>query len=165
MGEIKNIQWQVFSKHAKIAFKEKNVHIRPINNDAFIESFINCTGVLCGAGFETPAEALYLKKKLMVIPMKGQYEQQCNAAALKTMHVPVIKSLKKKQLDKIKAWTKDKQTITVNYPDTTQRIINMLIKKHGTADNKKPAELGGGIYSVKKLKEKSLGKILNQLGD
>jgi len=40
------------------------------------------TGVFCGAGFETPAEAMFLKKKLMVIPMKGQYEQQCNAAAL-----------------------------------------------------------------------------------
>ena len=62
LGEIKNIQWQVFSKHTKKEYKEKNVYIRPINNEAFIESFINCTGVLCGAGFETPAEALYLKK-------------------------------------------------------------------------------------------------------
>ena len=97
--------------------------------------------------------------------MKGQYEQQCNAAALKTMNVPVIKSLKKKHLDKIIAWTQNKQLITVNYPDTTQRIVDMVIKKHGTADNKKTAELGEAIYSVKKLKEKSLGKILNQLAE
>ncbi len=165
LSEIKDIQWQVFSKHTKKEFKEKNIHIRPINNDAFIESFITCTGVLCGAGFETPAEALYLKKKLMVIPMKGQYEQQCNAAALKTMTVPVIKSLKKKYLDIIKAWTRDKQVITVNYPYTTQRIINMVIKKHGNTAKEQPAELGDGIYSVKKLKEKSLGKILNQLAE
>ena len=165
LGEIKNIQWQVFSKHTKKEYKEKNVHIRPINNEAFIESFITCTGVLCGAGFETPAEALYLKKKLMVIPMKGQYEQQCNAAALQTMSVPVIKSLKKKHLDTIKGWTTTSQQITVNYPDTTQRIINMIIKRHGNADNKKPAELGEGIFSIKKLKEKSLGKILNQLAE
>lgn len=165
LGEIKNIQWQVFSKHTKKAYKEKNVHIRPINNEAFIESFITCTGVLCGAGFETPAEALYLKKKLMVIPMKGQYEQQCNAAALQTMHVPVIKSLKKKHLDSIKDWATASQQIIVNYPDTTQRIINMIIKKHGNTDKKKPAELGDGIYSIKKLKEKSLGKILNQLAE
>jgi hypothetical protein len=32
--------------------------------------------------FETPAEALFLGKKLLVIPMTGQYEQECNAAAL-----------------------------------------------------------------------------------
>ncbi len=165
LGEIKNIQWQVFSKHTKKEYKEKNVHIRPINNEAFIESFITCTGVLCGAGFETPAEALYLKKKLMVIPMKGQYEQQCNAAALQTMRVPVIKSLKKKHLDVIKDWVTQNQDITINYPDTTQRIINMIIKKHGNTGKKKPAELGEGIYSIKKLKEKSLGKILNQLAE
>jgi uncharacterized protein (TIGR00661 family) len=165
LGEIKNIRWQVFSKHTKKEYKENNVHIRPIHNEAFIESFVTSTGVLCGAGFETPAEALYLKKKLMVIPMKGQYEQQCNAAALKTMHVPVIKSLKKKHLEKIKAWTGGKQLLMVNYPNTTQRIINMIIKKHGHAGEQKPAELGERVYSVKKLKEKSLGKILNQLAE
>jgi UDP:flavonoid glycosyltransferase YjiC (YdhE family) len=155
----------VFSKHTKKEYSVKNIHIRPINNEVFIESFINCTGVLCGAGFETPAEALFLKKKLMVIPMKGQYEQQCNAAALKTMAVPVIKSLKKKHLDTIKDWVATDQQIIVNYPDTTQRIINMIIKKHGDAGKKKIAELGSGIYSMKKLKEKSLGKILNQVAE
>ena len=163
--EIKNIQWQVFSKHTKKEYKEKNIHIRPINNEAFIESFITCRGVLCGGGFETPAEALYLKKKLMVIPMKGQYEQQCNAAALKTMGVPVIKSLKKKHLDTIKDWTATNQHIIINYPDTTQRIINMIIKKHGQVDTKKAATPEESFYSIKKLKEKSLGKILNQLAE
>lgn len=165
LGEIKDIRWQVFSKRSKKEYQEKNVHIRPVNNDVFIESLIRCTGILCGAGFETPAEALYLKKKLMAIPMKGQYEQQCNAAALKNMGVPVIKSLKKKHTDKIRAWIAAKQVITVNYPDSTERIINMIIRKHAGPDSKKEVKLGDAIYSVKKLKDKSLGKILNQLGD
>ncbi|MBP6285490.1 MAG: glycosyl transferase [Ferruginibacter sp.] len=165
LGEIKDIRWQVFSKHSKKEYREKNIHIRPVNNDDFIESLIHCTGILCGAGFETPAEALYLKKKLMVIPMKGQYEQQCNAAALKDMGVPVIKSLKKKHTDKIRAWITGKQVITVNYPNSTERIISMIIRKHAAQDIKKEIKLGDAIYSVKKLKDKSLGKILNQLGD
>jgi uncharacterized protein (TIGR00661 family) len=165
LGEIKNINWQVFSKHSKKEYKEKNIHIRPINNDDFIESFITCTGVLCGAGFETPAEALFLNKKLMAIPMKGQYEQQCNAAALKTIGVPVIKSLKKKHLDKIKAWITDNQSIPVNFPNSTEKIISMIVKKHGAVVPKKNIELGKAIHSVKKLKDKSLGKILNQLAE
>ncbi len=165
LGEIKNVNWQVFSKHSKKEYKEKNIHIRPVNNDDFIDSFINCTGVLCGAGFETPAEALYLKKKLMTIPMKGQYEQQCNAAALKTLGVPVIKSLKKKHLDKIKAWVADKQLIPVHFPNSTEKIISMILEKHGADAPKKNVELGKAIYSVKKLKAKSLGKILNQLAE
>ena len=137
LGEIKNTNWQVFSKHSKKEYKEKNIHIRPINNDDFIESLINCTGILCGAGFETPAEALYLKKKLMTIPMKGQYEQQCNAAALKTMGIPVIKSLKKKHVDKIQSWVEGKQFVAVNYSNSTERIINMIIKKYGDSTTKK----------------------------
>ena len=163
LGAIKNINWQVFSKHSKKEYKEKNIHIRPVNNDDFIDSFINCTGILCGAGFETPAEALYLKKKLMAIPMKGQYEQQCNAAALKTMGVPVIKSLKKKQLDKIKTWVADKQFIPVNFPNNTEKIIDMIIRNHGKEEARKKVELGKAIHSAKNLKEKSLGKILNKL--
>jgi len=165
LGQIKKINWQVFSKHSKKEYKEKNVHIRPISNDDFIESLINCAGILCGAGFETPAEALYLKKKLMAIPMKGQYEQQCNAAALKTMGVPVLKKLKKKNIDKIKNWTETNQSIPVNYSNSTERIINMVIKKYGDSKTNKPVELGDGIHSVKKLKDKSLGKILNQIGE
>jgi len=164
LSEIKNINWEVFSKHSKKEYEEKNIHIRPVNNDDFIESMISCTGILCGAGFETPAEALYLKKKLMAIPMKGQYEQQCNAAALKTMGVPVIKKLKKKHIDKIKSWTEEKQFIPVNYSNSTERIINMIIKKHGSSSIKKNAVLGEAIHSVKKLKDKSLGEILNQIG-
>ena len=133
LSEIKNIQWQVFSKHSKKEYKEKNIHIRPVNNEAFVESFINCTGVLCGAGFETPAEALFLKKKLMVIPMKGQYEQQCNAVALEQMGVPALKNLKSKQLDKIKAWTDSQVLISINYPDITEVILDTIIDKHSNS--------------------------------
>jgi uncharacterized protein (TIGR00661 family) len=165
LGEIKNIQWQVFSKHTKKEYHENNIHIRPINNEAFVESVITCTGVLCGGGFETPAEALYLKKKLIIIPIKGQYEQQCNAAALKTMGVPIIKSLKKKHLQTMNEWTASNQQIIINYPDTTQRIINMIMKKYTQASTRKITEMERNVYSIKKLKEKSLKEILNQMAD
>ena len=86
-------------------------------------------GVLCGAGFETPAEALYLGKKLMVVPMKRQYEQQCNAAALKKMGVPVIKSLKSKHLDKIKDWVGSEHKLELFYPDNTEKIIDRVLQE------------------------------------
>lgn len=129
LSKVKNTKWEVFSKHNKKTIIDKNITIQPINNDAFIKSMANCKGVLCGAGFETPAEALFMKKKLMVIPMKGQYEQQCNAAALKQMGVPVIKSLKKKHLKTIIEWTKSDTIIEVDYPDITEQIINQLLQE------------------------------------
>jgi uncharacterized protein (TIGR00661 family) len=165
LSSVKNIEWQVFSKHSKESYRDGNLLIRPIENDAFIESLLDCTGILCGAGFETPAEALYLRKKLLVIPMKGQYEQQCNAAALAKMGVPVLKSLKEKHLDKIKSWVRDSQSIPVLYPDITEKIIDMVIRENISGENARVRSMEDGIYSVKKLKEKSLERILKQSAD
>ena len=122
--------WQVFSKHNKSSIQVNNVSIRPIDNEAFIESLATSKGVLCGAGFETPAEALFLKKKLLVIPMKNQYEQACNAAALEVMGVPVIKNLKKKHHATIATWLEKGQVIDVYYPDITKNIIDLIIEEH-----------------------------------
>jgi len=130
LGEIKGVQWQVFSKHCKKKEKKGNVYIYPVDNESFLHSMNTGIGVLCGAGFETPAEALYLKKKLMVIPMKGQYEQQCNAAALRMMGVPVIPKLKRKFTPLIEEWLKQDHIIPVDYPDVTSDILDRIIEKH-----------------------------------
>ena len=128
--KIKEINWQVFSKHNSKPCNIENVSIKPINNEAFVESMASCSGMLCGAGFETPAEALYLNKKLMVIPMKNQYEQYCNAAALEAMGVPVIKNIKKKQIPAIEDWIQNGSVIDVDFPDMTEGIIDLIIEKH-----------------------------------
>ncbi len=127
-----DIRWEVFSKHNKTAFEMRNVMVQPISNERFIKSMASASGVLCGAGFETPAEALYLQKKLMVIPMKNQYEQHLNAAALEDLGVPVIKNLKPKNDVAMEAWLNGRQAIRVDYPDCTQQIIDRLLETHGS---------------------------------
>lgn len=129
LSRFKDTKWEVFSKHNKQPFTEGNVSVRKIDNKAFVASMASGAGVLCGAGFEGPAEALFLGKKLMVIPMQTQYEQHCNAAALKTQGVPVIKSLSGKYHNDIKWWLTAGKAIHVNYPDITAGIIEALIMK------------------------------------
>jgi len=124
---FENIQWEVFSKHNRVPFSLKNVNVQPINNEKFIESMASSHGILCGAGFETPAEALFLKKKLLVIPMKNQYEQHLNAAALKQMGIPVIKNLKAKNDAVINEWLLSDHVVNVDYPDCTQEIIDKIL--------------------------------------
>ncbi|WP_276361106.1 glycosyltransferase family protein [Daejeonella sp. H1SJ63] len=130
LSQFRDVNWEVFSKHNHKPFKSKNVSVQPIHNERFIMSMAQSEGVLCGAGFETPAEALFMKKKLLVIPMKNQYEQQLNAAALKEMGVPVIKNLKDKYDMVINHWLESKKIIEVHYPDITQQIIDQIINKH-----------------------------------
>ncbi len=132
LSNFKNVNWEVFSKHNKEAYTHDNIHLRPINNDAFIESMASSTGVLCGAGFEGPAEALFLGKKVLAIPMQEQYEQQCNAAALEDLGVPVIKSLSKKYYDVIENWINSDQNINVNYPDITAKVIGKMMSEQAS---------------------------------
>lgn len=128
LSQIKNASWEVFSKHSTRSRETGNIVIRPVSNSAFIQSMAGSRGVLCGAGFETPAEALYLNKKLMVIPMKRQYEQQCNMAALRDMEVPSIKSLKRKHLHRLQEWVDGDSRVAVNYPDCTEQIIDQVLE-------------------------------------
>jgi uncharacterized protein (TIGR00661 family) len=85
-------------------------------------------GVLCGAGFETPAEALFLKKKLMVVPMQSQLEQFYNAASLRQMGVPVLKKFRKKNLDRIREWVDSNEQIVVNFDDITAEAVSLAVK-------------------------------------
>lgn len=128
LSHFGDTKWHLFSKHTKIAYQEGNISVNRISNNAFVEDMASSKGVLCGAGFETPAEALFLKKKLMVIPMKGQYEQQCNAAALEEMGVPVIKVLNESQYEKINDWLHSTDRVEVNYPDLTRSVVRRIFE-------------------------------------
>jgi uncharacterized protein (TIGR00661 family) len=83
----------VFHKAVKEIIISRSIEWHPISADHFEMSLLYASGVITSAGFETPAEALFMRKKLLVIPIKGQYEQQCNAAALQSLWVPVMANL------------------------------------------------------------------------
>src|SRR5688572_19350658 len=121
LKKFDHVNWEVFSKHNKKPLKQKNITIKPIEGKSFLTSMASSQGILCNAGFGTTSEAMYLNKKLMVIPMKTQYEQQCNAVMLKSMGVSVMKSLKSKHHDKLEDWLKNGKAIDVNYPNQTAK--------------------------------------------
>ncbi|KGL63161.1 glycosyltransferase family protein [Polaribacter sp. Hel1_85] len=127
LSKIPIVKWHIFSKETNSLIFKKNIIIYPINEFDFIKSISSSSGVLCGAGFETPSEALYLKKRLMVIPMKNQYEQQCNALALKEMGVSVMKKLSRNRVPKIAKWIHSNTITEVAYPDTTEEIIEAIL--------------------------------------
>ncbi|EPR68319.1 glycosyltransferase family protein [Cyclobacterium qasimii] len=56
-----------------------NLVFHQINEGLFIEKMATCQGFLTTAGFESIGEAMYLGKPILMVPVKGQYEQHCNA--------------------------------------------------------------------------------------
>ena len=128
LSKFKKTDWHIFSKHRNKPYTIDRIKVFPVSGDAFVESMVSSRGVLCGAGFETPAEALYLGKKLMVVPMQMQYEQQCNAVALKKMGVPRLKKLKKRSVEKIDEWLSDNKVIDVRFKDNGGQAVQRAIE-------------------------------------
>jgi uncharacterized protein (TIGR00661 family) len=129
LHQLPNVKWQVFSKHATIGYTNRNVEVQLIDNEKYNLSLASCSGLLTGGGFEGPAEALFLGKKLLVVPMKFQYEQQCNAFALKQFGIPVIWGSNKNWLPVLQEWVHSGTTLHIDYPDETATVIDRLVKE------------------------------------
>jgi len=98
LSQLKDYKFKIFDSQTNEKYNIDNCQIIPTGDDVFFNAILNCKGVICGAGFELPAEILYLKKKLYVIPIGNQYEQKCNAQALIEMGVDSHEKLDKDHL-------------------------------------------------------------------
>lgn len=132
LSRHKNVRWEVFSKHCRESYSTGSIQFNPVSLDGFNRSFVSCAGILCTAGFETPAEALYMGKKLCVIPMKNQYEQACNAVMLVEMGIPVIDKMSNCR-HILTNWLAQNQTVKITYADNTKCIIAELIDSYACA--------------------------------
>ena len=124
---LKDHQFEVFSTQIKSPFSKGHIRFYPTNPALFNISLINSKGIITGSGFETPAEALYLGKKLMVLPMKGQYEQLCNAAALKDYRVAILQDWDEDFRKSFAPWISGEDQRKLTLTHTTSDIIERLM--------------------------------------
>jgi uncharacterized protein (TIGR00661 family) len=102
--QFRHTDWHLFSPNCEEEYFIENVWVRPVGNKPFLESIESSKGVIAGAGFETCAEAMYLGKKLLAIPIKNQYEQYCNAAALSEMGVVTVNQIEPSFSNIVQNW-------------------------------------------------------------
>ena len=111
LSQLKDYKFKIFDSQSNQKYNIENCEIIPTGDDVFFNAILHCKGVICGAGFELPAEILYLKKKLYVIPIGNQYEQKCNAQALIEMGVDSNEILNK---DYLLSWLKKDHLVSYN---------------------------------------------------
>lgn len=128
--QLSAFKFEVFSRQVSRPEEHKNVKLLPVNQRLFNESMINSSGVITGAGFETPAEVLHLGKKLMVIPIQGQYEQFCNAAALETFGIPVLKKIDNAFSSQFLKWIGKEQSVELQYSNNIPEILGYLMDNY-----------------------------------
>ncbi|MHC4396655.1 MAG: MJ1255/VC2487 family glycosyltransferase [Planctomycetota bacterium] len=57
----------------------ENCIFKKRSTEGFLDDLANCRGVIASAGFSLISECMYLKKKMLLLPLAGQYEQIINA--------------------------------------------------------------------------------------
>ena len=125
--------WELFSKHYKGSpYREKNVTINPISNELFVKSLASSEGILCNSGFETPSEALYLGKKVLAIPMKGQYEQECNAAALNELGFKTLDQIDDNFEAHVEEWLNSDFRYRADFRNNIPEIIEFILESNDT---------------------------------
>ncbi len=129
LSQIPEVEWQVFSKHSKTNYTIGNLQFQPVSLEGFTKSFLSCTGLISTAGFEGPAEAIFMGKKLCVIPMKKQYEQYYNAAYLKSMGIKVLDHFTNSSAE-LTEWVRKSSALQISFPDLTREILENILLKH-----------------------------------
>lgn len=121
--------FEVFTKEVQQITCKKNICYFPINDAAFSHSMIRCYGIITAGGFETPAEAMYLNKKVMSIPILNHFEQECNAAALKKMGATVLSNIDHSFDESFNNWINQSKPVKLNLKYSTSEMVDILIKK------------------------------------
>ncbi|RYY60459.1 MAG: glycosyl transferase [Chitinophagaceae bacterium] len=122
----KDIPFEVFCHEVKEIKRFSNLTLLPVDGDLFNQSLIYCTGIITGGGFETPAEALHLGKKIMTIPIKNQYEQQCNAAALAEMAITRLNAIDNNFKEHLYTWMNEGKVLQMDYSNSIGESLDHL---------------------------------------
>lgn len=127
---FKNTNWVVFTDEIEKDICINNIQILKIDRSKFKKHILSCYGVITASGFSTTSEALVLRKMLWSIPLKGQYEQMCNADFLKDIGVFTEDFTK----DNLKKWLSEYKSINYDYknpiPEILDEIINLIKNKN-----------------------------------
>ena len=114
--------WKVYSPDVLKDITDGIVKLKKLDKEKFSKDLLNCSGVITASGFSTTSEALVLGKKLWSIPIKGQYEQLCNAKALKKMGI-LTDDLNS---DKLFEWIYKYKSIEYNWNDPIDEIVKKI---------------------------------------
>ena len=128
-SQYRDIPFEIFCSQVKSVRRFRNITLLPVQSELFNKSLVYCSGIITGGGFETPSEALHLGKKIMTIPIRNHYEQQCNAAALAEMGVTRIAAIDEGFSAHLHTWMNEGLTIRMDYSNSIEQSLHHLFTK------------------------------------
>lgn len=123
---FKDFRFEIFSGQSTAEHQVGNIRFLPVNKKRFNESMISCHAIITGGGFETPSEAIHLGKKIMAVPIRGQYEQCCNAAALSGLGIMTVEKIDTGFVSLFQDWIHNWQPVQIDYSRSIPQCMERL---------------------------------------
>lgn len=120
-------QFRIFSKHENQEAHLGHIHIYPVDKTNWMTMLKRTSYAIMGAGFQGVSEMLFLRKKILAIPMLAQYEQECNAQALADMGVHILGSVGADFTEKVRDWLQNAKVVEVDYPNHTDQLARQAL--------------------------------------
>ncbi len=117
-----DVNWVIYCGFDQVI--SSNILLKKIDRSGFIESLKSSKGVITSCGFSTTIEALYLKKKLWAIPLRGQWEQIENSKILKNLGIFTSEF----SVENFKTWEKNYDTVKLEIKDDTVELVEKIIR-------------------------------------
>ena len=108
--------------------KIKNVTLKPFSENGFKNDLIESKYLITNAGFQLPAEALFIGKKILCKPLDGQPEQEHNAKILNDLGYATIS--KTIDINSINNWLHSSKKIKIDFPNPLELIIDIIENKN-----------------------------------
>lgn len=141
---LKKVPFHIFTHDVSTPQKTENILFLPISNDQFNHHLTRCSGIITGGGFETPAEAIHLGKKIMAIPIRNHYEQLCNAAALEACGITCLKNIDHHFDEHFFQWLQNGFTLKMDYSNSIHEVLNFIFHY--------PKNIPGNLSEIEKDK-------------
>lgn len=125
LARFSDYQFDVYHPNTTHCVTENAVYYAP-SRDGFKQAFSKAEGIISNAGFGTSSEALAAGKKLLVKPLKGQFEQQANAHYLASAGLATVAQSLSPSV--IAGWLHSSTSAQLTWPEVAPTLAKWLAK-------------------------------------
>ena len=109
-----------------ISTESNNLVFHQLDDNKFIELMASARGYLTTAGFESICEAMHMGKPTLMVPVKGHYEQQCNAIDARKAGAGISSEIF--ELDKLLSYIPDYESVQNTFHQWCDKAEDLFIQ-------------------------------------
>ena len=144
--------FEIYHPDIEEDFTESHIRWHRPSKAEFHQSLHNCAGVIANGGFELSSECLQLGKKLLIKPLRGQFEQLSNALTLETLEL--CHTMQTLDIDEVENWIAQPAGEAVVFPNDPKILIDWIKSRQWNDTSSVCKQLWEGVKFPEKVHRK-----------